>query len=306
MPPADRQPTINHNPTLQDYYTSLESRIGYRLVLGGTRHFGYYEQDTYWPFPINGALRAMEDHLFANLNLKTGSTVLDAGCGVGDVAIRMAQGGLKVQGIDVIDLHIAKANRNIQRRGWAHAIDVQKMDYHHLDAFEDSTFDGVYTVETFVHATDPEAVLAEFIRVLKPGGSMAFYEYDQYNFSTAPNAMKEAWKEINKNAAMPGYDNFSQGVLESMLQRAGFVDVDIKDITLNVTPMLRFFFILAYLPYLIVKLFGLEAYFVNCVAGVEGYRSIGYARYVAISARKPLGSAGGDENGLRERNKLTS
>lgn len=35
-------PVINDNPELQSYYQSLESRIGYRLVLGGTRHFGYW------------------------------------------------------------------------------------------------------------------------------------------------------------------------------------------------------------------------------------------------------------------------
>lgn len=38
-----KEPLINHNPSLQSYYTSLESRIGYRLFLGGTRHFGYYQ-----------------------------------------------------------------------------------------------------------------------------------------------------------------------------------------------------------------------------------------------------------------------
>lgn len=35
-------PVINDNPELQSYYQSLESRVGYRLVLGGTRHFGYW------------------------------------------------------------------------------------------------------------------------------------------------------------------------------------------------------------------------------------------------------------------------
>lgn len=35
-------PLINDNPELQSYYHSLESRVGYWLVLGGTRHFGYW------------------------------------------------------------------------------------------------------------------------------------------------------------------------------------------------------------------------------------------------------------------------
>lgn len=33
---------IKENAPLQSYYHKLESRIGYRLVLGGTRHFGYW------------------------------------------------------------------------------------------------------------------------------------------------------------------------------------------------------------------------------------------------------------------------
>ncbi len=31
------------NPALQKYYAAFVSKIGYRLFLGGTRHFGYYE-----------------------------------------------------------------------------------------------------------------------------------------------------------------------------------------------------------------------------------------------------------------------
>ena len=105
---------INHNPTLQKYYHSFESRVCYKIFLGDTRHFGYYALGIYWPFPINRALRAMEDHLFHSLGLEPGAEVLDAGCGVGHVAIRFAQQGLRVQGIDVVDHHIQKAQRSKQ------------------------------------------------------------------------------------------------------------------------------------------------------------------------------------------------
>ena len=106
------EPKFNYNPTLQTYYHSLESRIGYKLFLRDTRHFGYYDSGTYWPFPIDGALRAMEDHLFRSLQLKSGAKVLDAGCGVGHVAIRFALKGLQVEGIDIVDHHVQKAQRS--------------------------------------------------------------------------------------------------------------------------------------------------------------------------------------------------
>jgi sterol 24-C-methyltransferase len=37
---SEHEPLIDNNPKLQSYYLSLESRIGYRLLLGGTQYFG--------------------------------------------------------------------------------------------------------------------------------------------------------------------------------------------------------------------------------------------------------------------------
>ena len=77
--------------SIQSYYDTWESRIGYKLLLGGTRHFGYYDPGTLWPFPLTPALRRMEDYLYASLDLPEGAKVLDAGCGVGHVALHLAQ-----------------------------------------------------------------------------------------------------------------------------------------------------------------------------------------------------------------------
>ena len=285
---SEQEPLINLNQPLQSYYASLESRIGYRLLLGGTRHFGFYDKDTYWPFPINGALRAMEDHLFDTLGLKHRAQVLDAGCGVAHVAIHMAEKGLLVQGIDIVDRHIIKAKRNIKAQGVEAAVTVRKMDYHHLGAFAASSFDGIYTMETFVHATDPEAVLQEFFRVLKPGGKIALYEYDHRDLSIVSKDLRNSMNKVNEYAAMPTNTRFDEGVLEKMLEEAGFEDIVLEDLSLHIKPMLRLFYVIAIIPYLLITLFGLEAWFVNTVAGVQGYRGRHIWRYVAVSARKPV------------------
>lgn len=259
-------------------------------MLGGTRHFGYYVPGTYWPFPINKALRNMEDHLIDTLNLKKESTVLDAGCGVGHVAIHLAEDGYRVTGIDVVDHHIVKAQRNIKRAKLEGKVTVTKGDYHHLDAFADDEFDGAYTMETFVHATEPEVAIAEFFRVIRPGGSIAMYEYDHVDFSTQKEEVGKTWTHINKYAAMPANDRFKQGVLKGMLEDAGFEDVVVRDLSENVLPMLRLFFILAVIPYLIIRLLGLRHRFVNTVTGYEGYMYRDAARYIVVSAKKPLGA----------------
>ncbi|KAI1408032.1 S-adenosyl-L-methionine-dependent methyltransferase [Hypoxylon sp. FL1857] len=288
----NKTPVVNSNPQLQSYYYSIESRLGYRLLLGGTRHFGYWDHDTYWPFPLSKGLRNMEDKLAEALALPTGSRVLDAGCGVGHVALRMAKThGLRVEGIDIVDHHVAKAQRNFERSGLPEsAIKARKMDYHNLESLADQSFDGVYTMETFVHATDPKAVLANFYRVLAPGGRLVMFEYDHNTLEGSPQDIAAAMVKVNKYAAMPTNAISHPGVFKQMLEDSGFEDIVVRDYSDNIRPVTRIFFLLGIIPYFIVRILGLERYFINTVAGVESYRGHGHWHYVAISATKPGGS----------------
>ena len=298
---ADNEPLIKVNPALQTYYQSLESRIGYQLLLGGTRHFGYYDRDTYWPFPIGRSLRRMEEKLFELLSLPPGSRVLDAGCGVAHVAIYLARrGGLRITGIDVIDHHIAKARRNIARARLLSPhegqVSVQKMDYHHLETLAPDSFDGVYTLETFVHATDPQAALAGFFRILKPGGRLALFEYEHVDYNNGTDFdrsdttmvdMLDWMKQVNRYAAMPTNEQSTNGYLKRLLLEAGFEDVEVHDYSENIRPMLRLFWILAVVPCMIIKFLRLEKHFVNTLAGARGYVGQQYWSYVAVAATKP-------------------
>jgi len=284
-------PVINDNPALQSYYNSLESRIGYRLVLGGTRHFGYYEKGSAWPWPVGRALRKMEDKLFEALALPKGSQVLDAGCGIAAVAIHMAKKGLRVTGIDVIDHHIVKAKRRIAKSGLPEGqVTVQKMDYHHLESFPSDSFDGAYTMETFVHATDPEAVLKGFFRILRPGGHLSLFEYDHsFESEEALGDLAVSMKQVNKHAAMPTNERSKPGFFRDILEEAGFTDIVVRDYSENIKPMLWLFYIMAAVPFVLVRFFRLEKYFINTVAGARGLAGQKYWRFVAISATKPGG-----------------
>jgi ubiquinone/menaquinone biosynthesis C-methylase UbiE len=285
------EPIITPNPLLTSYYESPESRIGYRLVLGGTRHFGYYAPGTTWPFPVGKALRAMEDKLFRALDLPPGSRVIDAGCGVGHVALYMARQGLRVTAFDIVAHHAAKARRNAARARIPPPGEVtaRRMDYHHLETIPDASYDGLYTMETLVHATDPQKVLAGFYRVLRPGGRMANFEYDHLATTeeTAPARVVSEMHLVNKYTGMATNARSHPGVFQQMLEEAGFVDVKVEDYSANIRPMLRLFHALAVVPYFFIRLLGLERFFINTVAGARGYAHQEYWRYVAISATKP-------------------
>lgn len=112
--------------------------------------------------------------------------------------------GLRIQGIDIVDHHIAKSRRNITRYGLSeNQVTVRKMDYHHLDSFADGSFDGVYTMETFVHVIEPHVVLRNFFRVLRPGGRLEMFEYDHELAENPEEATAISMKRINEFAAMP-------------------------------------------------------------------------------------------------------
>ncbi|KAI0141522.1 S-adenosyl-L-methionine-dependent methyltransferase [Pestalotiopsis sp. NC0098] len=267
---GEQTPLINDNP----FY---KSRLGYRFVLGGTRHFGYWDRDTRWPFPITKALRKMEDKLAEVLDLPAGAHVLDAGCGVGHVALHMA----KKQNFAF------QARSNIARSKLPDGqVAVRKMDYHHLESLEDESLDGAYTMETFVHATDPQAVLAGFYRILRPGGRVALFEYDHNLVADEPEDMAKSMKQINHYAAMPTNDISDVGVFQRMLEDAGFEDVVVQDYG-QYFPMTRAFYLLGIVPYYIIKLLRLQKYFINTVAGVNAYLGHGRWRYVAVTATKP-------------------
>lgn len=275
--------------TIQAYYDSLESRLGYRLFLGGTRHFGYYVSEMAWPWPTTPALRAMEAKMLGALQCSKGAKVLDAGCGTGHVALYMAkEGGFRVEGIDLTPHHIVKATRNIQHAGMTNQVQVKVGDYHNLENFENADFDGIYTMETLVHSINPHEVLREFLRILKPGGSLVMHEYDHCRIEEAPEEIANEAKTLNSIVCMPAFEAFEIDDLKKIAQEVGFEHVVAKDMSKNIVPMLWLFFVFAYIPWLILRFLGLQYHFVNTTSGVGMYVGRSHWRYVQVTARKPL------------------
>ncbi|KAK3066072.1 hypothetical protein LTR53_017718 [Teratosphaeriaceae sp. CCFEE 6253] len=269
-------------PSVEEYYTSRESRLGYWLLLGNARHCGFWEAGIVWPFPLGRAQRAMEEKLWQRLRLDNGSRVLDAGAGSGVVASYMAQKGLLVEGVDLTPMHVADAQRVIRARGLEQQVSVRLGDYHDLpDAdFHDASFDGIYTMETFVHADDPRKVLLNFYRLLRPGGVLVLHEADFHWDS-------EVLQEVLRLSHCQ--NTLKEGTYEDLLQDAGFKDIELEDYTDNVLPLWRLFGVIGAIPYDLMSLFGLQKRFTNVMAGVEAYRHWDQGRYISVRAVKPGG-----------------
>lgn len=131
-----------------------------------TRSASSYEHIRY--FPIYG------QWLADTAQISEGSTVLDVACGRGAVlfpaAERVGANG-RVIGIDLAEGMARETGLEIQKRGLAQA-ETRHMDAETLD-FPDSFFDVLlcgFSLQFFPHL---DRALAEFRRVLKPGGRVA-------------------------------------------------------------------------------------------------------------------------------------
>ncbi len=111
------------------------------------------------------------------LDLRPGLSVLDLGCGPGadlpSMASAVTESG-RVVGVDIDPRMVDAANERFHDRPH---VEIHLADGHALP-FGDATFDRVRTDRALQHVADPAAVLAELLRVLKPGGLLRLGEPD--------------------------------------------------------------------------------------------------------------------------------
>lgn len=97
-----------------------------------------------------------------------GGKVLELGVGTG-LALPFYKPDVEVTGIDYSEEMLAKARARVARRRLAHVRELRRMDARQLD-LPDASFDTVAAMHVLSVAPEPERVMAEIARVLKPGG----------------------------------------------------------------------------------------------------------------------------------------
>ena len=104
----------------------------------------------------------------------SGKTLLEIGCGSGELAVWFALQGAQVTGIDVSDESIAIAKRRAEENGVAERTRFVATPAEHMP-FEDASMDVIF-INVSLHHLEIDQALAECNRLLKPGGSFIAVE----------------------------------------------------------------------------------------------------------------------------------
>lgn len=121
--------------------------------------------------PIEMATSSVAPVLVRFAGIRSAAKVLDVACGTGVVALTAARLGAQVHGIDITPELVVRAKENAEIMRLA--VDFREGDAESLP-FPDATFDVVVSQFGHMFAPRAEVVTAEMLRVLKPGGTIAF------------------------------------------------------------------------------------------------------------------------------------
>ena len=136
--------------------------------------------------------------------IKTGSELLDCGCGVGGPMRNIARfTGANVTGITINQYQVNRGNELNAQAGLKNQCKSIQGDFMRLP-FPDNHFDGVYAIEATCHAPDRTKVFSEILRVLKPGQVFACYEWcltDKYDKTNPDHGLIK--KQIEEGDGLP-------------------------------------------------------------------------------------------------------
>jgi len=142
-----------------------------------------------------------------------GQSVLEVGCGAGVDLARFARNGARVTGVDLAQSAIDLATANFAQQGLEGEFKVA--DGEQLP-FADDSFDLVYAHGVVQYTANPQRLVEECRRVLKPGGRAIFQVYNRVSWL---NALSKLMKVGLEHEDAPVLLRFSIGEFRRMLGR---------------------------------------------------------------------------------------
>lgn len=157
-----------------------------------------------------------------------GMRLLDVACGTGNVTSEAHRRGAKATGLDFVASMVSEA------RALYPDVDFREGDAEAMP-FGDGGFEVVVSNFGLRHFPRPERALAEAFRVLAPGGRFAASDWmPPGSYGTIIKDALEATGHVDAPlpVAVPPYDFSDTTQFSEMLKAAGFIDPEMREISL--------------------------------------------------------------------------
>lgn len=175
------------------------------------------------------ALSEIIDQEFDAMDIKSGMTILDAGCGTGAITRRFAQivKPAHVTAVDFDPLFLENAKAIATDEG-VDNVSFESGDVDNL-RYKDEMFDLTYCRLVLMHVQDPVKTVKELKRVTKKGGKVVISDQDDGGVLLNPfmPKMMEIWSRYGHWAKKQNMDRYIGRQLFSILSQAGLKSIKI-------------------------------------------------------------------------------
>lgn len=168
------------------------------------------------------------DALIAPADIRAGQTVADFGCGPGGLTLELARrvgAAGRVLALDINADFLDRTRALAADAGVAAQVEPRLLQDERIPA-DDGSFDRLVCKNVLEYVADPAASIAEFHRVLKPGGLAHVTDSDWAGAVLEP--LGEGFERLMAAAAIafrtPGIARQAYG----MFRRAGFRDIQVR------------------------------------------------------------------------------
>jgi ubiquinone/menaquinone biosynthesis C-methylase UbiE len=168
-----------------------------------------------------GWTRQARQYLFSRLGLKSGSRVLEAGCGTGAVLGELAQSGASSwHGLDIRLDYLQLAQQYVP------TAQLSAGDAHHLP-YAKASFEAACCHFLLLWVRDPLGVVAELSRVTRPGGAVLLLAEPDYGGRIDyPYELAIVGEWQSQALARAGANPQIGRRMSALLSRAGLVEIE--------------------------------------------------------------------------------
>lgn len=159
----------------------------------------------------------------------SGEQLLEVGCGIGSlcrlIAPRVAPKG-KITGIDISFEFVSIAQDHIIRSDLSSYL-LWGVSQAESLPFVEAKFDGVLAARLLLHVSNPQNVLTELMRVVRPGGRVVVMDWDFETVAVDHSDRGLTRRVLHWRCDHLGGNNWSGRQLWKMMETIGFVNVQV-------------------------------------------------------------------------------